>query len=133
MVRSPWYSAEKPGAQPSATCSFRRTAGSGQGGATGHSHSVAAECLGLLDILERTPPGRVHPLSWRPSHAPLPCFLQRLYPRKRRLRIFITPKRRQPKIPFPAWPKAAAWRPYDICACKQIVKKLPGAHCFRRL
>ena len=64
MFRIAWYSAKQLGAQPSGTDSFRRTAGSGQGGATGHSHSVAAECLGLLDILERTPPGRVHPLSW---------------------------------------------------------------------
>ncbi len=27
---------------------------------------VAAGYLGILNILERTPPGEAHPLSWRP-------------------------------------------------------------------
>jgi len=40
--------------------------GSELGAATVHSRSVAAECLGLLSILERTPPGRANPLSGRP-------------------------------------------------------------------
>ncbi len=66
MVRIPWYSAGQPGAQPSGTFSFRRSAGSELGAATVHSHSVAAECLGFLNILERTPPGQANPLSWRP-------------------------------------------------------------------
>jgi len=63
MVRSSWYSVGKAGAQPSATFSFRQTAGSELGGATVHSHSVPAEYLELLTILERTPPGRAAPLS----------------------------------------------------------------------
>ena len=67
MIRSPLPSASNPGAQPSGTDSFRRTAGSGQGGATVRSHSVAAEGLGILIILERTAP--------TPSPAPLPASL----------------------------------------------------------
>jgi len=66
MFRIAWYSAKQLGAQPSGTDSFRRTAGSGQGGATGHSHNVAAGCLAILNILERTPPECTHPFSWRP-------------------------------------------------------------------
>ncbi len=65
--RSPLHSAGKPGAQPSGTDSFRRTAGSGQGGATVRSHNVPAECLGILNILELTQPGLANPLSRRPS------------------------------------------------------------------
>ncbi|MCI9612038.1 MAG: hypothetical protein HFH33_08440 [Eubacterium sp.] len=42
-------------------------AGSELGAATVHSHSVPAEYLELLSILERTPPGGAHPLSQRPS------------------------------------------------------------------
>ena len=56
---------QKPGAQPSGTDSFRQTAGSGQGAATGHSQGVSAECLGLLGILESTHPGQSRPLSRR--------------------------------------------------------------------
>jgi len=55
MLRIAWYSAKQPGAQPSGTDSFRRAAGSGQGGATGHSHNVAAGYLAILNILELTP------------------------------------------------------------------------------
>jgi hypothetical protein len=40
--------------------------GSELGAATGHSHSVPAEYLGILSILELTPPGEAHPLSQRP-------------------------------------------------------------------
>jgi hypothetical protein len=66
MVRIAWYSAKQLGAQPSGTDSFRRTAGSGQGAATGHSHNVAAGYLAILNILELTPPECTPPLSWRP-------------------------------------------------------------------
>jgi len=55
------------GAQPSGTFSLRRAAGSELGAATGHSHSVPAGYLGLLNILERTPPEHTNPLSRRPS------------------------------------------------------------------
>ncbi len=44
---------KKPGAQPSGTDSFRRSAGSGQGGATVRSHSVTAGYLGLLTFWKR--------------------------------------------------------------------------------
>ncbi|MCI9611719.1 MAG: hypothetical protein HFH33_06715 [Eubacterium sp.] len=64
MIRSPWYPAGKPGAQPSGT--FSCPAGSELGGATGHSHSVTAGYLGILNILERTPPEEAHPLFRRP-------------------------------------------------------------------
>ena len=37
------------------------------GAATVHSHSVSAECLGILTILERTHPAHANSLSWR-SH-----------------------------------------------------------------
>jgi len=56
MFRIAWYSAKQLGAQPSGTDSFRRTAGSGQGAATGHSQGVAAGYLAILNILELTPP-----------------------------------------------------------------------------
>jgi len=71
MVRISWYSAGQL-VQPSGTDSLRLTAGSGQGGATVHSHSVTAEYLGILSILERTQAGHVNPLSWRP-------FLKKAY------------------------------------------------------
>jgi len=41
-------------------------AGSELGAATGHSHSVPAEYLGILNILELTQPGHAHSLSRRP-------------------------------------------------------------------
>ena len=66
MFRIAWYSAKQLGAQPSGTDRFRRTAGSGQGGATGHSQGVAAGYLAILNILELTLPECTHPFSWRP-------------------------------------------------------------------
>ena len=67
-VRSPWHPVGKAGAQPSGTCSFRRVAGSGQGGATGHSHSVAAGCLGLLTFWKRLRSPAPPPFLQRPPH-----------------------------------------------------------------
>ena len=59
---------KKPGAQPSGTDSFRRSAGSGQGGATVRSHSVTAGYLGLLTF-------------WKRNRKPAPRpFLQRSPP-----------------------------------------------------
>ena len=59
---------KKPGAQPSATDSFRRSAGSGQGGATVRSHSVTAGYLGLLTFWKRNRKPAPFPILRRPSY-----------------------------------------------------------------